>query len=134
MKDVIFDDFQNSVSESLLRHRSILDIMTKLQESDARINRAVAKAVTNCGCIHIEANKQKIPDPKEDIDISDLKNHFQSHLKGSACDNCRDVLEREIGNHLFYVASLCNLLDLNMYDILLKEYDRIDTLGKFSLR
>lgn len=134
MKDIIFDDFQNSVNEFLLRHRSVLDIMTKLQESDARINRALAKAVTNCGCITIEAKKQEIPDENDELNIEDLKKHFETHLKGAACDNCRDVLEREIGNHLFYVASLCNLLDLNMYDILLKEYDRIDTLGKFSLR
>lgn len=134
MKDVIFDDFQNSVNDSLLRHRSVLDIMTKLQESEARINRALAKTVTNCGCMAIEAKKQELPESNDDIDIEDLKDHFQTHIKGFACDNCRDVLEREIGNHLFYVASLCNLLDLNMYDILLKEYDTIDTLGKFSLK
>ena len=41
MKDCIFDNFQNSVDESLLRHRSVLDVITKLQESDARVNRAV---------------------------------------------------------------------------------------------
>lgn len=134
MKDVIFDDFQNCVSESLLRHRSVLDIMTKLQESDSRINRAVAKAVTNCGCMSIEAKKQKIEDLDDSIGIEDLKDQFETHLKGVPCDNCRDVLEKEIGNHLFYIASLCNLLDLNMYDILLKEYDRIETLGKFSLK
>jgi NTP pyrophosphatase (non-canonical NTP hydrolase) len=135
MKDVIFDDFQNSVNESLLRHRSVLDIMTKLQETEARINRAVAKTVTNCGCVQIDANKQIKPDKLEiDTDIDDLKEHFQTHMKGSACENCRDVLEREIGNHLFYLTSLCNLLDLNMYDILLKEFDRINTLGKFTLR
>lgn len=134
MKDVIFDDFQNSVNDSLLRHRSILDIMTKLQESEARINRAVVKTVTNCGCMQIEASKQQMNIHKDDIDIEELKNHLQSHLSGSACDNCRDVLEREVGNHMFYLASLCNILDLNLYDILLKEYDRIDTLGKFSLR
>lgn len=134
MKDVIFDDFQNSVNESLLRHRSILDIMTKLQESEARINRAIAKTVTNCGCMSVNAKKQEQTVHKDDIDIEELKSHLQTHISGNACDNCRDVLEREIGNHLFYLASLCNLLDLNMYDILLKEYDRIDTLGKFSLR
>jgi hypothetical protein len=135
MKDVIFDDFQNSVNESLLRHRSILDIMTKLQETEARINRAVAKTITNCGCVQVDASKQIKPD-KLDIDtsIDDLKEHFQTHMKGDVCDNCRDVLEREIGNHLFYLTSMCNLLDLNMYDILLKELDRINTLGKFTLR
>lgn len=134
MKDVIFDDFQNSVNESLLRHRSILDIMTKLQESEARINRAVAKTVTNCGCMQVEANKQQLPDLKDDLEIEELKHHLKTHLSGSACESCREVLEREIGNHMFYVASLCNLLDLNLYDVLLKEYDRIDTLGNFSMR
>jgi hypothetical protein len=134
MKDVIFDDFQNSVNDSLLRHRSVLDIMTKLQESEARINRAVAKTVTNCGCMSVEARRQETHVHKDDIDLESLKHQLQTHVNGKACDNCRDVLEREIGNHMFYLASLCNVLDLNMYDILLKEYDRIDTLGKFSLR
>ncbi|GLC29843.1 DUF1573 domain-containing protein [Clostridium omnivorum] len=134
MKDVIFDDFQNSVNESLLRHRSILDIMTKLQESESRINRAVAKSVTYCGCVQIEAKKQNAADNCNDMDVEELEHCLQTHIKGSPCENCRDVIEREIGNNLFYLASLCNLLDLNLYDILLKEYDNINTLGKYTLR
>ena len=134
MKDVIFDDFQNSVCESLLRHRSILDIMTKLQESEARINRAVAKSVTTCGCISIQAIKQQVQNDEDDMDIETLKNCLQTHMNGSLCDNCRDVIESEIGNNLFYLTSLCNLLDLNLYDTLLKEYEKINTLGKFTLR
>ncbi|CDG02974.1 Putative uncharacterized protein [Clostridium chauvoei JF4335] len=50
------------------------------------------------------------------------------------CDNCREVVEREIGNNLFYLTSICNSLGLNLYDILLKEEDKINTLGKFSFR
>jgi len=38
MKDVILDELQIKVNESLLRHKSILDILTKFQESNARIN------------------------------------------------------------------------------------------------
>ncbi|MFD3155590.1 DUF1573 domain-containing protein [Haloimpatiens sp. FM7330] len=132
MKDIIFDDFQNSVSESLLRHKSILDIMTKLQESEARINRAIAKSVTNCGCIQIEAGRQKLPN--DSIDNKNLQNYLETHIKGEMCENCREVLEKEIGNNFFYLFSLCNTLDLNLYDILLKEYNRINTLGKFSLK
>ena len=60
MKDIIFDEFQNSVNDSLLRHKSILDLITKYSESNSRVNRAIAKAVTNCGCIKINASKQKI--------------------------------------------------------------------------
>lgn len=134
MKDVIFDDFQNSVCKSLLRHRSILDIMTKLQESEARINRAVAKSVTTCGCVTVDTIKQQFQFDEEDMDMETLKNCLQTHIKGSLCDNCRDVIESEIGNNLFYLTSLCNLLDLNLYDILLKEYEKINTLGKFTLR
>lgn len=134
MKDVIFDDFQNSVDESLLRHRSILDIMTKLQESEARINRAVAKTVTNCGCIETHSAKQRRPEENDIDNIEDLKNFLNPQIKGDLCESCRDVIENEIGNNLFYLASLCNLLNLNLYDIFLKEYNKIDTLGKYSLR
>lgn len=139
MKDVIFDDFQNSVDESLFRHRTILDIMTKLQESEARINRAVAKAASNCGCINIDTKKKKRPDNSNDSDdlekdIETIKNYMDSQLKGTLCENCRDIIQDEIGNNLFYLAALCNFLDLNLYDILLKEYDKIGTLGKYTLR
>ncbi|EJO5349199.1 DUF1573 domain-containing protein [Clostridium botulinum] len=132
MKDVIFDDFQNSVNDSLLRHKSILDILTKYSESNARVNRAIAKSITNCGCVSVSAKKQQLP--LDGINIEDLRNCLKSHVDGELCDNCRDVIEREIGNNLFYLTSLCNLLDLNLYDILLKEYNKINTLGKYSMR
>ncbi|EYE87581.1 hypothetical protein Q428_12485 [Fervidicella metallireducens AeB] len=130
MKDIIVDDFQNAVSESLLRHKSIVDIITKLSESSSRINRAVAKSVTNCGCISIEAHKQEIPDGVSLDEVSDL---LKYQIEGTLCDNCREVLEEEIGTNLYYLASLCDALDLNLFDVLIKEYDKIRTLGKFSL-
>ncbi|WP_040209969.1 hypothetical protein [Clostridium polynesiense] len=136
MKDVIFDDFQNSVNECLLRHRSILDILTKYQESQAKVNRAVAKAITNCGCIKLSAEKQHLPEEydSEDTSIRKLSECLKSHMEGNLCENCREVIEREMGNNIFYLTSLCNVLDLNLYDILIKEYDKINTLGKFNLR
>ncbi|PJI08813.1 MULTISPECIES: DUF1573 domain-containing protein [Clostridium] len=131
MQDIIFDEFQNLVDESLIRHSSILDIITKLQGSQARINRALVKSVTNCGCIEINAEKQHIP---SDLDINNLKKHLKTHVRGKLCENCRDILENEIGNNLFYLAALCNTLDINLYDIFLKEYDKMNTLGKYTLR
>lgn len=132
MKDVIFDDFQNSVSSSLLRHKSILDILSKYQESQARSTRAICKAVTNCGCIKINASKQPIQ--CDDSIFEELNNSLHSHVKGQLCDSCREVIERELGNNIFYLTSLCNAIDLNLYDILLKEYDKMNTLGKFTFR
>lgn len=132
MKDIIFDDFQNCVSDSLVRHKSILDSITKYSESSARVNRSIAKAVTNCGCININATKQHIPDGE--YSIESLNNSMKSHLTGELCDNCREIIEKEIGNNIFYLTSLCNQLKINLYDVLIEEYNNINTLGKYSLR
>ena len=132
MKDIIFDDFQNSVDDSLLRHRSILDIMSKYTESTARVNRAITKAVTNCGCIKINADKQNLLN--DNMSMDELNNCLQSHISGKLCDNCREIIEKEMGNNLFYLTSLCNALGVNLYDILLNEYDKINTLGIFTMR
>ncbi|PRR80919.1 DUF1573 domain-containing protein [Clostridium vincentii] len=131
MKDIIYDTFQNSVNDSLLRHKSILDIMTKYTESSARVNRAIAKAVTNCGCIEISAKKQNLP---EDNSLDKMCDCLESHIQGQLCENCREVIEREMGNNLFYLTSLCNDLEVNLYDVLLKENDKINTLGKYTFR
>ncbi|NLM44413.1 MAG: DUF1573 domain-containing protein [Clostridiales bacterium] len=130
MKDFICKDFQESVSELLIRHKSILDIMTKLEEAQSRVNRAVAKAVTNCGCIKVNGRKQLIP---LDIDIEDLRNHMSTHIEGELCENCKDIIEKEIGNHLFYITSLCNTLDISLNTVLEKEYEKINTLGIYNM-
>lgn len=129
IKDIIFDNFQNDVNESLLRHRSILDIITKLSESNSRVNRALAKSVTNCGCIKISAEKQN---PFDD-NIS-LNPSLSTHIEGKLCNNCREIIEAEIGNNIFYLTSLCNCLELNLYDIFLKEENKMNILGKYTLR
>ncbi|MGL4731796.1 MAG: DUF1573 domain-containing protein [Clostridium sp.] len=134
MKDLIFDEFQNSVDDCLFRHRSILDIMTKLDESQARVNRSIVKCVTSCGCLKIQASKQNLSNDKLDCDLDSFKECFDTHILGTLCDNCREVIEKELGNHFFYIASLCNCTDLNMYDILLKEYKNLSSLGKYTLK
>ncbi len=130
MRDLLCDGFQETVDDYLVRHRSILDVMSKLTESNSKINRAVSKAVTSCGCIQINAEKQQIP---PDLDsLESLKEHMSTHLKGKLCEHCSEVLEDEIGQNLFYLAALCNLAGLNLYDILLKEQDRTACLGIFN--
>ena len=83
MKDFIFDNFQNDVDDSLLRHKSILDILTKYSESSARVNRAVAKAVTNCGCIKINADKQSFHQNQDSLEnfYKPLDNHIKCNVR-----------------------------------------------------
>lgn len=125
-KDV--EEFQDVVSQLLARHRSILDCLTKHHESTSRVNRAVTKAVTHCGCISINANRQNFP---EDGSLKDCQKYACSHLEGKLCENCYEVVEEELGNHLFYLAALCNLLDIDLKEVFCNELSRLNTLGHF---
>ena len=131
MQDILYENFQNMVVDLLSRHKSILDIMTKLEESNARVNRSVAKAVTSCGCIQLEAQKQKIP---TDASIEQIKEFMDDHIRGKLCEKCRDIIEKELGNHMFYIASLANDLDIILYDVIVKEEKSLSALGKFHLK
>jgi hypothetical protein len=122
--------FQEAVSEYLIRHRSILDCISKFDEASARVNRAIIKAVTSCGCVRISASRQTFP---PDASLADLKKYTASHLDGSLCPECREVVESEFGRALFYIAALCDLLDLDMEQIMEIERRRLSTLGIFSL-
>ncbi|MCW3491051.1 nucleoside triphosphate pyrophosphohydrolase family protein [Dethiobacter alkaliphilus] len=124
------DQFQGKVSELLIRHRSIMDSLTKFHESTARINRAIAKTVTSCGCLSVCASKQNCP---PEVDLKDCQKYMDSHLQGELCEQCREAVEEELGNHLFYLAAICDLLDLELTDVFGKEFKRISTLGFFNL-
>ncbi len=123
--------FQDQVDEYLIRHRSILDVLSKLQESTARVSRAVAKAVTNCGCISVTAAKQQFP---ADVGLADLRPYLNTHLNGTLCERCREAVETEMGSSLFYQAGLCTVLGLDLDAIQKKEHGRIKTLGIFNLK
>ncbi|MFP4200852.1 MAG: DUF1573 domain-containing protein [Clostridia bacterium] len=130
MKDLISDDFQKVVSECIVRHRSILDILSKHQEASARVSRAVAKAATSCGCISIRAEKPEIP---EHVSLQELPNYMSNHIDGELCEDCRETIETEIGTEFFYLTALCDAFNLNLYDIFMKEHKRLNTLGIFNL-
>ena len=131
MKDIMVDEFQYSARELLVRNKSIIDLITKFQDSNARVNRGIVKSVTQCGCIKVHAKKQAFP---ENGDFEEIQNAMKTHMEGKLCDDCRDIVEKDIGRNLFYLASICNTLDLNLYDIIIKELDRIKMLGKYNLR
>lgn len=122
--------FQQAVDEYLIRHRSIIDVLSKFQESSARVNRAVAKAVTSCGCLEISASRQQTT---ATMSLAEFRTQVQTHLQGELCESCREVLASEIGTSLFYQAALCGILGLEMDQLLADEAARLNTLGIFNL-
>jgi len=112
IQDIIAEDFQLAADLALLRNRSLMDNISKLETSSARLSRAITKAHTQCGC----------------IDMS------KRQLSGSLCEKCRSVVETEMGDLLFYTAGLCNTLGLSIYDVMLKEKQALSLLKNFSLK
>jgi hypothetical protein len=125
------EDFQGVVGEQLIRNRSILDVLTKIQASEGRVNRAVVKSVTHCGCIQIDGKKQMFP---KEASMNELSGLVSTQVRGELCLECRQTIEKEIGGALFYLAALCNTLGISLYDVILKEKETLDTLGSYNLR
>ena len=101
----------------LNRNRNILDTLSKYEISNARLSRAIAKAATQCKCLSIESGGDK-----------------PTGLSGKLCKNCREIIEKEMGETLFYFAAICNALDISMFDTMLKEKKQLDVLGNYSLK
>jgi hypothetical protein len=130
MHEKFCTDFQATVDEYLIRHRSVIDIITKYQEASARVNRAIAKSITECGCVQVSAARQQVP---ENTDYSKLRDYVSSHLSGEPCEHCKEVLAKELGHSLFYLVALCNLTGLKLHEVMQQEYNTIATLGFFHL-
>lgn len=130
MEDACWSELQGKVSGALIRHRSLIDVISKLQDTTARVSRTVAKAATECGCVEYNIVKQQVP---EDAAFSQLSQFMETHVKGTLCEECRDALEKEIGRNLFYLVSLCELMGLDFSDIVDRENSQVSTLGAFTL-
>ena len=131
INDIHVEDFQNVVNDLLMRNRSILDIISKIETSAGRVNRAVIKSVTHCGCVEIDGKKQTFPG---EASMENLQELLSTQLNGKLCPECRDAIEKEIGGALFYLAALGNTLGISLYDVILKEKEALNTLGSYSLR
>ena len=86
-----------------------------------------------------EYSTPNLPDKKKSIyikfvpefNISDYT--VDNYINGALCNDCREVIEKELGNNIFYLMALCNTLNINLYDVIIKEYNKVNTLGKFNL-
>lgn len=122
--------FQDHVSNVLIRHRSLLDVMSKFGQTNASVNRAVTKAITECGCIEVEAGKQPYD---QELTPAQIRELAETHVKGDLCETCMESVVKELGRNLFYMSALGNLLRVDLDDVLAHETSKMQTLGFFNL-
>jgi NTP pyrophosphatase (non-canonical NTP hydrolase) len=130
MSDMKLKEFQHMVSDLLLRHRSLLDVVTKYQQSNSTVNRSVIKAITECGCIEVNAKKQEF---SENMTYDQAKESLKTHITGKLCEQCNDMIKNELGKNLFYMSALCNLLDIDLEEVVSRESKKCSTLGFFNM-
>ena len=118
LKDIIAEDFQLAADTALLRNRNLLDTVSKFGCSASKLSRSVIKASTQCGCVELRGVKESEPLP---------------NVEGELCDKCRQAVEKEMGDALFYIAGIANALGISIYDVMLKEKQRLSLLKNFSL-
>lgn len=127
------ESFQTFITDILIRNKSVLDQTTKLQDACTHLCRTISKAATTCGCITINATKQHY-NFSEDTSLEELKNLMHTHVNGELCENCQELLEKELGRVLFYLGAIANTFDVSLSDVLQKEKYRTEILGKYSLK
>lgn len=130
MSESKLDEFQEQTSNLLLRHRSFLDVLSKLHETGGRTNRAITKAITDCGCLNVHAGKQTFTPAST---LAEAKESSDTHLEGQLCEHCREFVMTEMGRNLFYLASMCHLLNIRLNDVIDTESEKLSTLGLFNL-
>ena len=123
------EEFQKKTESLVVRNANILDIITKCQNSCDKICRSTVKSATGCGCIEISAQKE-VPTLTKPA----LSPRQRSGINGALCPECKSRVENEIGETLFYIASLCNALELSLSEIMQQEIKRVEILGRYSLR
>ncbi len=123
-------EFQQATSDVQLLNKSILDIVTKLDEQTSMLNRAVFKSATHCGCIEIHATKQ-IYSPHKSLEEN--QKELDTHIEGELCPKCREKIIEEMGELLFYIASMCEALDISLAEVLTEKYKHLKTLGLYNL-
>ncbi len=127
------ENFQMFISDILIRNKSILDQTTKLQDACTHLCRTISKAATSCGCITIDATKQQYTF-SENTSLDQVKELMKTHVNGKLCENCQELLEKELGRVLFYLSAIANTFDVSLSDVLQKEKYRTELLGKYSLK
>lgn len=129
MSENPFSSFQEQVDELLIRHRSFLDVTSKFQESGTRINRSLTKAVTECGCIRIDAQKQPYP---TDAPVKNGKITSKRIYPAGCVTNAWKPFRPKSEN--LFILLLYAICWRSPPEVMEKESKKLTTLGVFNLR
>ena len=118
------DRLQQAIKKYYHRNKGIMDTLSKLNVATAKTQRAVIKTATQCGCTEIFVTKQP----------PGFNGEAESMLVGSVCPSCRETLEKNMGDVLFYLISLMMLTGTDTETVVTEQIRQMEWLGKFNLK
>jgi len=130
VKETDLATLQHLVSQFLIRHRSILDVQSKLNEATARISRALAYAVVTCGCVQIHAERQCFP---ATLGWETAVAFSPPTWRGNRASAVGSIWRARSAAPSSTWPPLCHISGLNLDAILRKERDRVSALGVYHL-
>ncbi|NMC56310.1 MAG: hypothetical protein GYA50_03705 [Eubacteriaceae bacterium] len=115
---LLIDIFQAYVDDKVTNKQNMSEILKELNENSYNLFNVITQCEIQCGCI-------KSYDTLE----YELKNiNYDQLMKlyiNSACDECREKIEAQIGKCILSLTSVCSLCGINIADIFIKEHRNI---------
>lgn len=124
------EELQLKADKYLVINPEILQILTQLDQSSIKLHQAILQSSTNCGCTHLSTSKIATP---SEASWQELKAIATGDEVSEICPECLANIKKKLGSMLFYLASLCNALGLDLNDAIDLENKQLDILGYFML-
>lgn len=115
---LLIDIFQAYVDDKVTNKQKMSEILKELNENSYDLFKVITQCEIQCGCIK----------PGESIEFEHRNINYDQLLKlytNSACDECREKIEAQIGKCILSLTSVCSLCGINIADIFIKEHRNI---------
>ncbi len=115
---LLIDIFQTYVDEKVTNNQKISEILKEFNENSYNLYKVITQCEIQCGCIQ----------PRDNLEYELNNINYDQLLKlyiNSACDECREKIESQIGKCLLSLTSVCSLCGINIADVFIKEHRNI---------
>lgn len=116
---LLIDIFQTYVDDKISGKQNINQAMKEYNDNSFTLIKLITECSAQCGCIN---SKNYI-----ELDLNNIRYDYLLNLcLNTACDECREKIEHQIGKCILSITSICSLCGVNIADIFIKEHRNIE--------
>lgn len=111
---LLIDIFQAYVDEKVTDKQRMSDILKEFNDNSYDLFKVIVQCEIQCGCIK---SAESIEYEQNNINYEQLLRLYIN----SACNECREKIETQIGKCVLSLTSVCSLCGINIADVFIKE-------------